>query len=90
VAKVTAKAHVSQELEIGNPSGQTGRREIEGGEQMTDTVNRMDEALSIIDTGLSHLQSREIIAASEVADLLLDLRLLLMQVEAPTTPVLSP
>ena len=63
---------------------------IEGGEQMTETVNRMDEALSVIDTGLSHLQSREIIAASEVADLLLDLRLLLMQVEAPTTPVLSP
>ena len=87
---MTAKANVSQESEIENPSGQTGRGEIEGGEQMTETVNRMDEALSVIDTGLSHLQSREIIAASEVADLLLDLRLLLMQVEAPTTPVLSP
>lgn len=42
----------------------------------------MQEALAMIDAGLSHTQSRELIAASEVADLLLDLRLLLMQVEA--------
>ena len=37
---------------------------------------------AIIDRGLGTTQSRELIAASEVADLLLDLRLLLVTSEA--------
>jgi hypothetical protein len=43
----------------------------------------------MIDGGLSHLQSRALVSASEVADLLLDLRLLLMQVEATDAPALT-
>ena len=37
----------------------------------------IDEIRAIIDRGLGTTQSRQLIAASEVADLLLDLRLLL-------------
>tara|TARA_Y100001960_G_C14596457_1_gene788395 strand:- start:346 stop:537 length:192 start_codon:yes stop_codon:yes gene_type:complete len=37
----------------------------------------IDEIRSVIDRGLGSTKSREVIAASEVADLLLDLRLLL-------------
>jgi len=37
----------------------------------------IDEIRAIIDRGLGSTKSREVIAASEVADLLLDLRLLL-------------
>ena len=37
----------------------------------------IDEIRTIIDRGLGSTKSREVIAASEVADLLLDLRLLL-------------
>lgn len=56
---------------------------------MTVTEERLQQALSIIDRGLSDLQSREIVAAGEVADLLLDLRLVLLEVEPAETPVLS-
>ena len=41
-----------------------------------------DEIRAIIDRGLGTTQSRELIAASEVADLLLDLRLLLATTDA--------
>lgn len=46
---------------------------------MTETTEPVvvAEALAIIDRGLGDLQQREIISATEVADLLLDLRLLL-------------
>ena len=45
---------------------------------MTETLDttKIDEIRAIIDRGLGTTQSRELIAASEVADLLLDLRLL--------------
>ena len=56
---------------------------------MTETAERLDQALAMIDGGLSDLQSRELVAASEVADLLLDLRLLLMQVESIEQPALT-
>lgn len=48
---------------------------------MTETISeeRVAEALSMIDAQLVALGPREIIAASEVADLLLDLRLLLAE-----------
>jgi hypothetical protein len=48
----------------------------------TDVIN---EALIVIDRGLGTVQSRELVSTSEVADLLLDLRLLLMSV-ADATP----
>ena len=50
---------------------------------MTETLERssteemIDEIRAIIDRGLGDTKSRQVIAASEVADLLLDLRLVL-------------
>ena len=51
---------------------------------MTETLDttKVNEIRAIIDRGLGTTQSRELIAASEVADLLLDLRLLLVTSEA--------
>ena len=51
---------------------------------MTETLDttKIDEIRAIIDRGLGTTQSRELIAASEVADLLLDLRLLLATTDA--------
>jgi hypothetical protein len=40
-------------------------------------TDKLTEALTLIDEGLSGLQSRELISANEVADLLLDVRTLL-------------
>ena len=48
--------------------------------------SKLDEALSMIDQNLSDLQGRELVSASEVADLLLDLRMLLT-LTAPDAPV---
>lgn len=45
-------------------------------------TTKINEIRAIIDRGLGTTQSRELIAASEVADLLLDLRLLLATSEA--------
>ncbi len=50
------------------------------GELMTETVARFDqinEALALIDRGLGDMQHRELVSTDEVADLLLDVRLLL-------------
>jgi len=46
---------------------------------MTETTDTapLDDALSLIDGTLLDLQGRELVAASEVSDLLLDLRMLL-------------
>jgi hypothetical protein len=41
------------------------------------------EALAVIDQALGTMQQRELISTDEVADLLLDLRLLLASVPAP-------
>ena len=54
---------------------------------MPDTNELLEEALSMIDGGLSDLQSRELVSATEVANLLLDLRLLLMQAEGHGEPL---
>jgi hypothetical protein len=51
--------------------------------RQTEVIN---EALVVIDRGLGTVQSRELISASEVADLLLDLRLLLMAAAEDATP----
>ena len=45
--------------------------------QSSSTEEMMDEIRAIIDRGLGDTKSRQVIAASEVADLLLDLRLVL-------------
>ena len=54
---------------------------------MTDTNERINEAFNMIDTELSRLQSREVVSAIEASDLLLDLRLLIMQIEPVVDPV---
>ena len=54
---------------------------------MTDTNERINEAINMIDTELSRLQSREVVSAVEASDLLLDLRLLIMQIEPVEDPV---
>ena len=45
--------------------------------QSSITEEMIDEIRAIIDRGLGDTKSRQVIAASEVADLLLDLRLVL-------------
>ena len=56
---------------------------------MTDTAETtLNQALDLVDSGLSELQNREIVSASQVADMLLDLRLLLLDLdEGHTDPV---
>ena len=54
---------------------------------MADTKDRINEAFEMIDLELSRLQSREVVSAVEASDLLLDLRLLLMQIEHVEDPV---
>lgn len=46
---------------------------------MTETieVGQITEALALIDNGLARLQNRELVSSTEVADLLLDVRMLL-------------
>jgi hypothetical protein len=57
---------------------------------MTETQDRVDvlsEVLAVIDRGLGEMQHRELVSTSEVADLLLDLRLLLAAASAEITPI---
>ena len=54
--------------------------------ETTDAVS-LDEALSMIDQNLGDLQGRELVAANEVADLLLDLRMLLTMSAADVAAV---
>ena len=54
---------------------------------MTDINERINEAFNMIDTELSRLQSREVVSAVEASDLLLYLRLLIMQIETVEDPV---
>lgn len=48
---------------------------------MTDTIeaSQLHEALALIERGLGDLQRRELVSSAEVADLLLDLRGLLIR-----------
>ena len=59
---------------------------------MTETADRaLSQALDLVDNGLSDLQSRELVSASQVADMLLDLRLLLLELDTPDSePALLP
>ncbi len=53
---------------------------------MTDTIapELLNEAVTLIDEGLANVQQRELVSANEVADLLLDVRLLLAAPPATT------
>ena len=56
---------------------------------MTETIDafQLEKALSMIDNGLGDLQKRDLVSSTEVADLLLDLRMILTFVpsESPET-----
>jgi hypothetical protein len=54
---------------------------------MTNIEAQINEAFEMIDKELSRLQSREFVSAIETSDVLLDLRLLLMQIEFIEDPV---
>jgi len=47
----------------------------------------IQEALAVIDRGLGDVKHRELVSTNEVADLLLDLRLLLMTAAEPVPAV---
>jgi|TARA_B100001094_G_scaffold127927_1_gene124017 hypothetical protein len=47
-----------------------------------ETSDSINQALGLIDEQLGRVQSREIISATEVSDLLLDIRLALIQCES--------
>ncbi len=51
----------------------------------TDAV-ALTEALALIDDNLSRLQNRDLVAGAEMADLLLDLRMLLAAADQPPQP----
>ena len=54
---------------------------------MTDTheLQVISEALSIIDKGLGDMMHRELVSTDEVADLLLDVRMVLSTTELPVS-----
>ena len=53
---------------------------------MSDSIS---QALGLIDDQLERVQSREIISSTEVSDLLLDIRLVLMRLEPIEEPATS-
>ncbi|MEM7142601.1 MAG: hypothetical protein AAF548_16380 [Actinomycetota bacterium] len=57
---------------------------------MTEAIDgaQLDEALAVIDRGLSEMMRRDLVATAEVADLLLDLRSILTFV--PADPAAEP
>lgn len=56
---------------------------------MTETTEAvsLDDVLALIDDNLRDLQGRELVSATEVSDLLLDLRTLLARQPAEAVPV---
>ena len=52
----------------------------------TSETNVVNEALAVIDKELRHLAARDMVTASDVTNLLLDLRLLLAPAAAPSEP----
>jgi len=62
------------------------------GDVVTDTSQSsiVKEALAVIDNELLHLAARDMVTASDVTNLLLDLRLLLSPAAEPTSPDPAP
>jgi hypothetical protein len=58
------------------------RQEVERTMTSTKESETIAEALAMIDRGLHEMQRREIVSTNEVADLLLDVRLLLSASQA--------
>ena len=54
--------------------------------ETTDAVS-LDDVLALIDGNLRELQGRELVSATEVSDLLLDLRMLFARQPAEAVPV---
>ena len=54
--------------------------------ETTDVVSVAD-AVEVIDSNLKDLQGRELVSAAEVADLLLDLRMLLAAAQVEPAPM---
>ena len=54
--------------------------------ETTDVVSVAD-AVELIDSNLKDLQARELVSAAEVADLLLDLRMLLAAAQVEPAPM---
>ena len=54
--------------------------------ETTDVVSVAD-AVELIDSNLKDLQGRELVSAAEVADLLLDLRMLLVAAQVEPAPM---
>lgn len=57
---------------------------------MTETQDHVDvinEALAVVDRGLGEMQHRSLVSTNEVADLLLDLRLLLASAGVEAAPL---
>lgn len=54
--------------------------------ETTDVVS-VAEAVELIDSNLKDLQGRELVSAAEVADLLLDLRMLLAAAQVEPAPM---
>ena len=54
--------------------------------ETTDVVS-MADAVELIDSNLKDLQGRELVSAAEVADLLLDLRMLLAAAQVEPAPM---
>ncbi len=53
----------------------------------TQASDVIQEALAVVDRGLGEMQHRELVSTNEVADLLLDLRLLLVTAAEPVPAV---
>jgi hypothetical protein len=81
--EVGARSDEATEHRIRNsgPGSRVDPRDTQRPENvMTDTTEREEliiEALALIDRGIGEMQHRELVSTDEVADLLLDVRLLL-------------
>ena len=77
-AQVTAVARELQQPEDVPPTEANLNRRLRQEKHMTETheVDALAEALSIIDRALGEMLHRELVSTNEVADLLLDIRLL--------------
>ena len=53
----------------------------------TTDVDSVTDAVELIDSNLKDLQGRELLSAAEVADLLLDLRMLLAAAQVEPAPM---